>query len=84
MYRARAVCTSEGGARGSIYTQYEDSTRAVHIPCTVKTMRQLSCTIDRVRLPLGARMSILYSTYCALAAQRKVPYARRCSYSSIE
>ena len=39
--------------------------------------RQLSCTIDRVRLPLGA------STYCALAAQRKVPYDRRCSYSSI-
>ena len=34
-------------------------TRAVHIPCTVKTMRQLSCTIDRVRLSLGARMSIL-------------------------
>ena len=36
--------------------------RAVHIPCTVKTMRQLSCTIDRVRLPLGARMSILVRT----------------------
>ena len=69
---------SESGARGSTY-----STRAVHIPCTVKTMRQLSCTIDRVRLPLGARMSILVYTYCALAAQRKVPYARRCSYSSI-
>ena len=57
MYRARAVCTSEGGARGSTY-----SMRAVHIPCTVKTMRQLSCTIDRVRLPLGARMSILVRT----------------------
>ena len=41
---------------------YTYSTRAVHIPCTVKTMRQLSCTIDRVRLPLGARMSILVRT----------------------
>ena len=51
MYRARAVCTSEGGARGSTY-----SMRAVHIPCTVKTMRQLSCTIDRVRLPLSASL----------------------------
>ena len=48
MYRARAVCTSEGGAQGSTCTY---STRAVHIPCTVKNMRQLSCTIDRVRLP---------------------------------
>ena len=60
------------------------STRAVHIPCTVKTMRQLSCTIDRVRLPLVARMSILVHVRTVLlAAQRKVPYARRCSYSSI-
>ena len=25
-----------------------------------------------------------YSTHCTLAVQRKVPYARRCSYSSIE
>ena len=57
MYRTRAVCTSEGGARGSTY-----STRPVHIPCTVKTMRQLSCTIDSVRLPLSARMSILVRT----------------------
>ena len=43
--------------RGSTY-----STRAVHIPCTVKTMRQLSCRIDSARLPLGARMSILVRT----------------------
>ena len=51
MYRARAV--------------YTYSMRAVHIPCTVKTMRQLSCNETAVlynRLPLGARMSILVRT----------------------
>ena len=50
------------------------------IPCTLKTMRQLSCT-DRPykairRISPGAR-SLYCSTYCALAVQRKVPYARR-------
>ena len=43
MYRARAVCTSESGARGSIYIQHEGGT----IPCTVKTMRELTC-MDRL------------------------------------
>ena len=61
-------------------------------PCTVEAMRQLSCT-DRLckanrRISPGARTSILhvYRTYtctCALPIQRKVQYARRCSYSSI-
>ena len=32
------------------------------------------------QISFGARMS---STYCTLAVQRKVPYARHCSYSSI-
>ena len=31
MYRARAVCTSEGGARGStVYIQYEGGTYPMH------------------------------------------------------
>ena len=54
------------------------------IPCTVKTMRQLTCTERPYKanplISYGARISILYSTYCALAVLRKVPYARRCSY----
>ena len=50
----------------------------------LKTMRQLTCT-DRPykanrQISYGTRMS---STYCTLAVQCKVPYARRCSYSSI-
>ena len=50
--------------------------------CTVKTMRQLSCT-DRLTAGLALALECLYySTYCALAVQRKVLYARRCSYSS--
>ena len=62
------------------YIQHEGGT----IPCTVKTMRQLTCT-DRpckanCQISFGARMS---STYCMLVVQHKVPYARRCSYSSI-
>ena len=36
MYRPRTVCTSSGSALGSTY-----SPRAVHIPYTVETMRQL-------------------------------------------
>ena len=54
------------------------------IPGTVKTMRQLTCT-DRPykanrQISFGARMS---STYCMLAVQHKVLYARCCSYSNI-
>ena len=36
MYRPRTVCTSSGSALGSTYSPH-----AVHIPYTVKTMRQL-------------------------------------------
>ena len=67
------------------YVQHEGGT----IPCTVKTMRQLTCT-DRPykanrQISFSARLPILqlYSMYCALAVRRKVPYARRCSYCSI-
>ena len=70
MYRARAVCTSEGGALRSTY-----SPRAVHIPCTVKNMRQLSCT-DRPYKATARLASVPeYSTYSMLAVQGKVPYA---------
>ena len=62
LYRARAVCTSEGRALGSIYIQHKGGT----ILCTVKTTIQLTCT-DRPykanhRIGFGARMSIQYST----------------------
>ena len=66
------------------YIQHEGGT----IRCTVKTMRQLTCT-DRPykanrQISFSARMTILYySMYCTLAVRHKVAYARRCSYSSI-
>ena len=64
------------------YIQHEGGS----IPCTVKTMRQLTCT-DRPykanrQISFGARISST-CTYCMLAVRRKVPYARHCSYSSI-
>ena len=63
-----------------MYIQHKGST----IPCTVKTMRQLSCT-DRPNswIIASALECLYYSTYCTLAVQHRVPYARRCSYSSI-
>ena len=66
-----------GGWSPRKYIQHEGGT----ILCTV---RQLTCT-DRpykanCQISFGARMS---STHCTRAVQRKVPYARRCSYSSI-
>ena len=59
------------------------STRAVHIPCTVKAMRQLTCTDRPYKATTRLALAPKYSTYCMLAVQRKVPYARRCSYSSV-
>ena len=55
----RAVYTSEGGAQGSTYIQHEGGT----IPCTVKTMRQRTCT-DRLykanrQISFSTRMTIL-------------------------
>ena len=49
------------------------------IPCTVKTMRQLTCT-DR-QYKATARLASVpeYSTYCTLAVQCKVLYARHSS-----
>ena len=52
------------------------------IPCTVKTMRQLSCTDRPYKATARLASAPEYSTYCTLAVQRKVPHARRCSYSS--
>ena len=57
------------------YVQHEGGT----IPCTVITMRQLSCT-DRLTAGLASALERLYySTYCALAVQHKILYARCCS-----
>ena len=63
------------------YIQHEGGT----IPCTVKTM---TCTDRPYRangqISFSARITILYySMYCTIAVQRKLPYARHCSYSSI-
>ena len=60
------------------FVQHEGGT----IPCTVKTMRQLTCT-DRPykanhQISFGARMSILY-THCMPSVQLYAVY----SYSSI-
>ena len=60
--------------------QHESGT----VPSTVKTMRQLSCTDRQYKANRWISLECLYySTYCALAVLRKIPYARRCSYSSI-
>ena len=78
------ICTAGGlyvllmAEPEEVRVQHEGDT----IPCTVKNMRQRTCT-DRPykanrQISFSARMS---STYCTLAVQRKVPYARRCSYS---
>ena len=60
MYRTRAVCTSEGGT----------------IPCTVKAMRQLTCTNRLCKATARLASAPEYSTYCTLPVQHKVPYAR--------
>ena len=78
-YVAREGCTYFRGKSPRKYIQHEGST----IPCTVKTMRQLTCT-DRPYKATARLASVPeYSTYCMLAVRHKVPYARRCSYSSI-
>ena len=61
------------------YIQHEGGT----IPCTVKTMRQLSCTDRPYKATARLASAPEYGMYCMLAVQRKVPYARHCSYSSI-
>ena len=58
------------------YIQHECGT----IPCTVKAVRQLSCTDGPYKATARLASAPEYST---LAVQRKVAYARHCSYSSI-
>ena len=55
MYCTRDVCTSSGSALGCTY-----STRAVHIPCTVKTMRQL------LHVHVHVHQCALYTQCCHL------------------
>ena len=59
-----------------LYIQHEGGT----IPCTVKIMRQLTCTDRPYKATARLASAPEYST---LAVQRKVPYTRCCSYSSI-
>ena len=59
------------------YIQHEGDT----IPCTVKTMRQLTCTDRPYKATTRLALVPEYSTYCTLAVQRKAPYARHCSSS---
>ena len=54
------------------YVLHEGST----IPCTVKNMRQLTCTDRPYKATTRLASAPEYSTYCTLAVQRKVPYAR--------
>ena len=61
------------------YIQHECDT----IPCTVKTMRQLSCTDRPYKANRRIKNVYTNSTYCALAVQHKVPYTRRCSYVAV-
>ena len=63
-------------ARGSTY-----STRAVL--SHAQTMRQLSCTDRPYKATARLASAPEYRMYCMLAVQRKVLYARHCSYSSI-
>ena len=73
-------CTYFQGWSLRKYIQHKGGT----IPMHCKNHEQLTCT-DRpykanCQISFSGRMS---STYCTLAVQRrKIPYARRCSYSS--
>ena len=78
LYVPREGCLHFRGQSPRKYIPHKDGT----IPCTVKTMRQLTCT-DRLYKATARLASVPeYSTYCTLAVQCKVQYARRCSYSS--
>ena len=68
MYRTRAVCTCTSGGT---------------IPCTVKTMRHLSCTDRPYKATARLALAPEYSTYCTPAVRCKVLYAWRCTYSTI-
>ena len=57
------------------YIQYEGGTYPMHCETAV--------LYNRPRKATARRYNVYTSTYCALAAQCKVPYARRRSYSSI-
>ena len=39
MYRTRAVCTSEGGARRSIYIQHEGGTYPIHCKTVISHVK---------------------------------------------
>ena len=66
----------------SVWDMYR--ARAVLFHATVITMRQLTCTRIRLTARLASALECLYySMYSVLAVRRKVPYTRRCSYSSI-
>ena len=45
--------------------------------------RQLSCTDRPYKATARLASAPEYSTHCTLAVQRKVAYARHCSYSSV-
>ena len=49
------------------YIQHEGGT----IPCTVKTMRQLTCTDGPYRATARLASAAEYSMYCTLTVQRK-------------
>ena len=86
VFTVYGICTARGlyvlqSVEPEVYIQHQGGTT----PCTSCKKHE---TADLYRRPykanrqisFGARMLILY---CALAVQHNVPYARRCSYSSI-
>ena len=60
------------------YVQYEGDTYPMHCK-----NHETAVLYNRLRKATAWRWNVYTSMYCTLAAQRKVPYARRCSYSSI-
>ena len=78
-YVPREGCMYFFGRSPRNYIQHKNTT----IPCTVKTMRQLTCTDRPYKATARLASAPEYSMYCTLVVQCRVPYARRCSYSSI-
>ena len=81
VFTVYGICTAQGlyALPRAEYIQHEGGT----IPCTVKTMRQLTCTDRPYEATARLASTPEYTTYCTLAVQCKVLYARCCSYSSI-
>ena len=79
VYVPREGCMYFRGRSPRKYIQHEGGTYPMHCK------NHETAVLDRVRLTAGLTLALecLHYSTCALAVQHKVPYARRCSYSSI-